>query len=255
MAIADQARGPAALVGVITNTKESAGFTTHVVHQKYIDRLHEHGLCALGVPAAQSEARLDAVIDRLDGLLLTGATSCVDPELYAEPETARFIRDPDRDRASLHLIQRCARDAIPLFGICRGMQEIQVAFGGALIQDIAAEREEAVMHIRPAGHPDRYGLTHPVSLAAGGFLASGAERDHAVVNSVHHQGVAEPAPGLRAEAWSPSGLVEALVLPDHPFLVGVEWHAEHPSGDQDINDFLFQAFAAACKKRRDESPC
>lgn len=243
------------VVGVIANMREAAGFASHAVHQKYVARLAEAGLAAAGVPVAQEAAALDAVLDRLDGVLLTGASTCVDPALYGEAETACFDRDPQRDRASLHLIRRCADAGVPIFGICRGMQEMQVAYGGSLVQDIASQREEAVPHILPRGHPDRYGLTHDIELAPGGLLASGIGRQRAVVNSVHHQGVDDAAPGLSAEAWSPSGLVEAVVLPGHPFFVGVEWHAEHPTGDKDLNAFLFDAFAAACRLRQGDPPC
>ena len=191
----------------------------------YIDQVTEAGGVPLLLPPVPGIAR---ALDRLDGLILTGGGD-LDPAGYgAEPDPRTSRVHPERDQAELELLAAALADGLPILGICRGMQLINVARGGTLDQDLAAE----------AGHrptPGTFG-SHPVRLAAGSQLISILQPDggHAEltlnVPTAHHQGIARLGDGLVPVAWAQDGLIEAIELPpgpgQHPFMLAVQWHPE-----------------------------
>lgn len=160
----------------------------------------------------------------VDGILLTGGPD-VDPARYDETAHPRVsFADPARDDFELELSARALEQDVPLLAICRGMQVLNVAAGGTLVQDIPSEVPGAGNH---AVAEPRNATAHPIAIAPGSRLASILGRTIAQVNSRHHQAVSRTAPGLIATATAPDGIVEAVEKPDAPFCVGVEWHPEN----------------------------
>ncbi len=167
-------------------------------------------------------------LESADGLLLTGGGD-VDPAHYNEPKHETFsAAEPGRDEAELALAREAMARRLPLLAICRGVQVLNVAAGGTLVQDIASAIPGAVDH-RPAAHPA--GQAHKVTIAAGSRLAGLISEDvvdnAATVNSRHHQSVGKVAPGFVVNAVAPDGVVEGIEASEQPFCIGVQWHPEN----------------------------
>jgi putative glutamine amidotransferase len=169
-----------------------------------------------------------------DGLLLTGGGD-VDPIHYNEPRHETFsAAEPGRDDAELSLAREAMARRLPILAICRGVQVLNVAAGGSLVQDISSAITDAVDHrpaVPPAGPAHLIAITPGTHLA--GLIASDLADDAAVVNSRHHQSVGRVAPGFVVSAVAPDGVVEGIEAPDQPFCLGVQWHPENfvASGD------------------------
>ncbi len=160
------------------------------------------------------------VLDGLDGLLLTGGGD-VDPARYGEqpwPETASV--NPERDEFEIELVRLAVAEALPVLGICRGLQVINVALGGSLIQHLPSVTSQQHLVVG-----DRSQVAHSVDIAESSALHKIVGAQSIGVNSVHHQGLAQVAAPLRPVAWAEDGLVEAIEYPDHP-LVAAQWHPE-----------------------------
>ena len=168
------------------------------------------------------------LLDRLDGLLLTGSPSNVHPSQYGgEPSHPETLHDPERDATTLPLIREAVRRDLPILAICRGIQELNVALGGTLHQRVH-ELPGRLNHRSRKDSPDGpYGPAHSVALTPGGLLASLAGTNEMMVNSLHSQGIDRPGPMLRVEAVAPDGQIEAVSLPEARFVVGVQWHPEY----------------------------
>jgi putative glutamine amidotransferase len=184
-----------------------------------------------------------------DGIVLGGGCD-VDPARYGQPirPDARVELDAGRDTTDFALFDRAWRDSIPVLGICRGLQVINVALGGTLIQDIPSERPSEIVHDHTAEEKTR--RDHAVRVSAGSRLAAVADAGELPVNSRHHQAVANPAKGLLVSAVSSDGLIEALETEsDHGrWLLAVQWHPENLSGDPP-SERLFSEFARAVRQR------
>ncbi|MCE4546465.1 MULTISPECIES: gamma-glutamyl-gamma-aminobutyrate hydrolase family protein [unclassified Caballeronia] len=200
------------------------------------------------VPATELMVSTDGYLDILDGLLFPGGASDVDPARYGGLSASQSLIDRDRDHVALHLFQGAARRSMPFLAICRGCQEMNVAFGGTLFEDIRLYGYSEV-HLEKADEdiPTRYRYKHDVSLATGGILSRLAGSDHAHVNSLHRQGIAKIAPPLFVEAMSPDGLVEACSLPGNHFALGVQWHPEVLTGTDRVSKALFEALGDSCR--------
>ena len=225
----------------------------HVAGKKYIDAVRLAGCQPLIVPTAQLD-ELDALLDLADGVLLTGSQSNVHPRHFAEPvHDPALPLDPDRDAWTIPLIPRVLERGMPLFAICRGFQETNVALGGSLhqaAQEVAGRHDHRAPKDGPA--EVQYGLAHDVTVQAGGTLAAVLGESVIRVNSVHGQGVNRLASGLRVEALAPDGLVEAFSVADaRGFNLGVQWHPEWQAADNPVSRRLFEAFGAACAAFRD----
>jgi putative glutamine amidotransferase len=201
---------------------------------------------------AQPEEILLLLPDRaadgeFDGLVLGGGGD-VDPSRYGESarDGARVEIDPARDRLDFRLFQKARLDELPVFGICRGLQVINVALGGTLLQDIPSERPSAVIHRGKAREQTR--RDHPISIRPGTRLHRAAGANEITVNSRHHQAIAEPAPGLVVSAFSPDGLVEGIETAEEPWLLAVQWHPENLAGDR-VSERLFAEFLRAVRHR------
>jgi len=205
------------------------------------------------VPANGDQADVDTLLSRLDGIILTGSRSNVQPTLYGGPPHPEDIpEDAARDAVTLRLIRAAIAQGTPILAICRGMQELNVALGGTLhqrIQDLPGRLD----HSTPL-HPDariRQGKAHVVDLAAGSWLRRLAGTAQIAVNSLHNQGIDDLAEGLVPEGIAPDGTIEAVRLSHAPgFVVGVQWHPEYDFGTDALSRNLFHEFGAAMRGRR-----
>lgn len=224
----------------------------HVAGKKYIDAVRLAGCLPLIVPFVHS-TEVDELLDHADGVLLTGSPSNVHPSHFGEEvHDTTLPLDIDRDAWTLPLIPRALQRGIPLFAICRGFQEANVALGGSLyqaVQEVPGQRDHR-------GTTDgtaevQYAFAHEVHVETGGLLASIVGEPEFLVNSVHGQGVKKLAPGLRIEARAPDGLVEAFSMPGaESFNLCVQWHPEWQAAHNPISLKLFKAFGAACQTFR-----
>ena len=197
-------------------------------------------------PLTVGEGAADA-LRGADGLLLTGGDD-VDPALYGEiPHPTFDVAEPGRDAFEIDLIRRALDADLPVLAICRGLQVLNVALGGTLIQDIPSEPNPLLPH--DAEGPATT-LAHTVTVAPGSCLAALVGPDGVrAVNSRHHQAVRAPGRGLVVTAVAPDGIIEAAEVPAARVCVGVQWHPEnfHATGDFDR---LFEGFVEACRIRR-----
>jgi putative glutamine amidotransferase len=192
---------------------------------------------------------VDAVLSILDGLLFTGSVSNVEPERYGQTLSVEEHFDTERDATSFPLLAAAIERQIPFFGICRGMQELNVHCGGTLHQAIHAQPGFDDHRVRKGLSLDeQYGQRHRVNLVAGSELqAIYGGRDAVEVNSLHGQGVAQLGQGLKVEAVSPDGVVEALCVDGSAtFQRAVQWHPEWRAGETPDYAVLFKVFGAAC---------
>ena len=238
------------LVGVVSDRRLIEPHPFHVVGEKYSQALADAaGVYPVGLPSFADDFDVLEILDRLDGLLLTGSPSNVAPHRYhgeaSDPDT---LHDLARDDASFALIPAALRAGLPLFGICRGCQELNVALGGTLHQSVHHLPGYAVHH-EDSQQPlaVQYGPAHTVKFTPGGLLAGITGAGGATVNSVHHQGIDRLAAGLDVEAVAPDGLIEAVTVRDAAgFALGVQWHPEWQVLDDEISTAIFRAFGEAC---------
>ncbi|MGH7047898.1 MAG: gamma-glutamyl-gamma-aminobutyrate hydrolase family protein [Stellaceae bacterium] len=240
---------PVPIIGIPACMRKIKERVVHTVADKYPSALIDVAGCVpLLIPAIGSRIDVAAVLDALDGLLLSGSPSNVHPSEYGcEPLDDNILYDLERDATTLPLIREAVRRDLPVLAICRGIQELNVALGGTLHQRVH-ELPGRLNHRSREENPDgAYGPAHAVTLGAGGLLAKLAGTDTVVVNSLHSQGIDRPAAALRIEAVAPDGQIEAVSLPGARFIVGVQWHPEFKALENPLSAALFSAFAAACR--------
>jgi putative glutamine amidotransferase len=250
------------VIGVVADVQTGGKHSAHSVQQKYLDAVTGGaGAIALILPALieapgaawTDTADLADVLDLLDGLFLTGAVSNVAPARYgAVLDDPLSPGDAARDHVTLPLIEMAVARGLPVLGVCRGFQEINVALGGTLHQAVHAvpgyddHREK-----RGRSLEDQYGPAHEVSFTPGGLLHAFSGMDGAQVNSLHGQGVERLAPRLAVEAVAPDGLIEAFRLDrTDGFLLGVQWHPEWSFRDDPLSVAIFRAFGTAARAYR-----
>ena len=204
------------------------------------------------MPPLGSALVLDDFLARVDGLLLTGSLSNVEPCHYAgEPSDPGTLHDPSRDETTLPLIRRALTLGVPLLGICRGFQELNVALGGTLHQKVQ-DQHGLLDHRAPTADTmaGRFVDQHDVEVKVGGELSRLCGAGSFLVNSLHEQGVDRLAAGLQIEAVAPDGLVEGFSVTDAPaFALAVEWHPEWQFEQSAINSAIWKAFGKACLER------
>lgn len=217
------------VVGVIASSVQIEGEAAQAVRARYLEGIAAYaGAAPVIVPVDQPAAHAGAILSRLDGLLLTGSSSNIEPARYGSNEPRRPPIDAARDRFSLALVRGAIELGVPLFGICRGLQEINVALGGTLI-DGRAGASGPIAHHGPDGDglAAMFGHSHDVEIVAGTLLAGVAGTATIRVNSVHYQRVDILAPGLIVNARSADGVVEAISLEGARAPVfAVQWHPE-----------------------------
>ncbi|WP_115573661.1 gamma-glutamyl-gamma-aminobutyrate hydrolase family protein [Xanthomonas campestris] len=239
------------LVGLPTDRSLHGPHPFLAAGEKYVRAVVEAaGAQPVLLPSLQPPLDAGAWLQRLDGLLLTGAISNVEPHHYSdEPSWEGNPHDPARDATSLALIPQALARGLPVLAICRGLQEVNVALGGRLHQRVhevpglADHRED-----RSAPLDTQYGPAHPVQLQPGGWLAAMSDTAQVQVNSLHGQGIATLAAGLVVEATAPDGLIEAFRGPGPGFLLAVQWHPEWRVTQHPFYRAIFQAFGEACRQ-------
>lgn len=219
------------------------------VSENYTEAINRAGGAPVMIPLGLDETQLDALMARLDGLLLTGGYD-IHPRHY-NVERGPEIRglDEDRDKAEIFITRKAAAVGLPLFGICRGHQVINVALGGSLYTDLPSQFDGAVRHELGSDEP-RNTILHKIDILPDTMLAEIIGASEAGVNSIHHQGVKELAPGLTPSAYAPDGLLEAFEIKDHPFGLSVQWHPEWMVEHESMVR-LFSAFVTAANKFKD----
>ena len=228
------------------------GHPFHMAGRKYVDAVRLAGAYPLVMPGAHPD-ELDAWLDMVDGVFLTGSASNVHPRHFgATVLDSSQPLDPVRDGWTLPLIRKTLARGMPLLAVCRGFQEVNVALGGSLHQAVQ-DMPGFLDHRETAGAPLalQYGPSHSVEVQAGGILASVLTSTRFEVNSLHSQGVERLAEGLRVEALAPDGLVEAFSVAQSPgFALAVQWHPEWRAADNPVSLAILYAFGAACERWR-----
>ena len=240
------------LIGVPCDRKIIGPHPFQAVGEKYVRALIDAGVgTPLLIPSLHPPLPLEPLLAHLDGILLTGSHSNIEPHHYSdEPSYEGNFHDPQRDATTLSLIHVAVRMRIPLLAVCRGFQEVNVAFGGRLHQKVH-EVDGFMDHREDLDDPldVQYAPTHPVALAPGGLLAGIAGTDTAQVNSLHGQGIARLGETLGVEATAPDGLIEAYRRDGGAFLLAVQWHPEWRVAENAFYRGIFRAFGDACRQR------
>jgi putative glutamine amidotransferase len=241
------------LIGIPADRRMVGAHPFHMVGEKYARAVIDAaGAAPLLIPALAEELGFEELLERLDGLLFTGSPSNVEPHRYRGPPSAPgTLHDPARDATTLPLIRKAVHAGVPVFGICRGFQEMNVAFGGTLHQRL----HEVPGHL---DHRDdesqplevQYGPAHDVTLEPGGVLRSLAAGERIRVNSLHSQGIERLGDELAVEARAPDGVIEAFrVRVAQHFALAVQWHPEWQVMTNPFSRALFAAFGRAAAER------
>ena len=242
-----------ALIGVSGCAIEDEGNRFYVkVGDKYLNAVADAAQATpMIVPPLGDVLDLDMLLDRLDGLFLTGSPSNVEPQHYEGPAFRDGVkRDPRRDSTTLPLIKKAIERGMPLFAVCRGHQELNVALGGTLhqhVQELPGKRDHRVNN--DLDYSGQYDVAHSITVRPGGPLAGLAGAAEVDVNSLHSQAIDRLAPGLVVEAESADGIIEAVSMPSAKgFLLSVQWHPEHPVAlTWPLSKAMFAAFGAAAQ--------
>ena len=248
------------VVGVVGNAHLLEGrFTVQMVGERNLRAVAEvAGALPLMVAGAPDITDVGALLDVLDGIVLTGARANVHPTRFnTDPHPAHEPYDEDRDSVALALTEACVDRGVPIFGICRGFQEMNVAFGGSLhpeIRDLPGRINHRAPRLNGEIHPDPnvvFADRHDVHLVSGGAFENLYGRDTIRVNSLHGQGILEPGVRVIPEGIADDGTIEAIRIADATgFALGVQWHAEYDPQTNPVNRVLFEAFGKALSEYR-----
>ena len=247
-------QGNRPLVGVISDRRMQGPHPFHMVGEKYLQAIAD-GADAYPVALPSLAEGFDVldILDRLDGLFLTGSPSNVEPNHYmGDPSEPGTWHDPERDLTALALIPAAIRVGMPLIAVCRGFQEMNVAFGGTLHQLV---HELPQYHIHKENPEDpldvQYGPTHDVEFTLGGLLQRITGKTGIMVNSLHSQGVDRLGGELEVEAVADDGLIEGFTVKDAPgFALAMQWHPEWRVLDNPDSTKIFRAYGDACRAYR-----
>ena len=238
-----------AVIGIVCNCREIDGHRIQAAGQGYVDAVAEGaGALPLLRPALGDSCDVEVMLDRIDGLLLTGGRSNVEPSRYNGPAVECGPHDPARDGVAIALARAAVERGLPLLGICRGLQEINVAFGGSLhakLHEVPGRLDHRGAHLPLA---ERTAPRHKVRLTPGGMLARLLGTGEIAVNTLHGQGVDRLGDGLLVEGVCEDGTIEGVSIPDAPgFALGVQWHAEIGVRETPVHAAIFTAFGAAAR--------
>lgn len=242
------------VVGVSACRKMIDPHFFYIAGEKYVRALVETAdAVPLLIPPLGPDIAFQDIAGRVDGLLFTGSPSNVEPHHYGGSlSAAGTLHDPDRDATTLSLIPAALEAGLPMLAICRGFQEMNVALGGTLHQEVHNVPGYA-MHKEDPGQAlnVQYGPSHMVHFTPGGMLHRLLGVEKTMVNSLHSQGVDVLADGVEVEAAAADGLVEAFsVHKDGAFALAVQWHPEWQARDDSVSTSIFQAFGEACRDYR-----
>ena len=237
----------APIIGITTyRTPHKGGFLLNSLAEAYVKAVSLAGGIPVLIPLLIQDEHLQSMLTRLDGILFSGGGD-IDPVLFGGEEhpEVNFI-DADRDRIEIQLVKIAVQTSTPIFGICRGIQSINVALGGTLYTHIP-DQLNSDLHPRYVEGADRSSLIHEVNIESGTIISRILESTVVQVNSLHHQGISKLAPGLVAAGHAPDGLIEAVEMPEHLFCIAVQWHPEWLVAHKPMRA-LFEAFVEASSK-------
>ncbi|KOC91422.1 gamma-glutamyl-gamma-aminobutyrate hydrolase [Winslowiella iniecta] len=244
------------LIGVVMCQIVNGGHPSQTVHNKYLDAILSAGGVPLGLPHGlmNQPELLENAMAVLDGILLTGSPSNIEPFHYGATGTEPHA-DPGRDKLAFALITAAIARKMPMLAICRGLQELVVATGGSLYRQLHLQaglqdhRENEALPLE-----QQYAPAHDVQPEPGGLLADLLNsREKLRVNSLHQQGIRTLGSQLRIEARAADGLIEAVSLRQHPFALAVQWHPEWQSDNSAPSRELFAGFIHACNRYQQET--
>ncbi len=242
---------PLPLVAVTADVAPEDDYFWHGTEDTYLRAVAVGaGAIPVIVPSMPGLIDVAAVLDHVDGVLVTGAKSNVHPALYGEAETpASGPFDRERDAMTMALIRAAIDRGVPLLAICRGLQELNVALGGSLVgevQDLPGRLDHRAPDV--AGNDNRFVIHQPVDIVPGGCLAGIVEAETIRVNSLHRQAIGRLAAGLAVEGKAPDGTIEAVSVAAAPaFAVGVQWHPEYWVEKDEPSRRIFRAFGDAVR--------
>jgi putative glutamine amidotransferase len=243
-ALSEQTRGnKPLLIGITTYAADAEG-GRFSVPRDYVDAVRRAGGLPVLLPPGETDVA--QLIDSLEGLVLTGGGD-VAPERYGSSGgPAVYGVNAERDSFEIALVHCAVAQQLPLLAICRGLQVLNVALGGTLIEHLPAEVGEQLAHRAPPHHP----IEHTVCIADDCRLATLLRAGEVNVKSWHHQGLRAVAPQLQVVARAADGVVEAVEMPAHPWLLGVQWHPELTAAQDLFQQRLFEQLIAAARQRR-----
>lgn len=232
------------LIGVTLDSEEPGGYSKfpwYALRRNYCEAVTHAG--GLAVPLPHAPEQVEAYLDRIDGLIVTGGHFDVDPALFGAGAQHPTVKRKDRRTAfELAITKGALARNKPVFGICGGQQLLHVVLGGTLHQHIPDAVPNALAHEQPNPR-DQAG--HTVAIARGTLLHRVTGLDEMAVNSAHHQAARDEPPGVVVNARAPDGVIEGIEAPKYRFCLGVQWHPEFEIGPGDTR--LFEAFIAACR--------
>lgn len=244
---------PKPIIGIPADRRVLEPHPFHMAGEKYLKAIIEAANAVpLIIPVLADDLAIDELVDQVDGVLLTGSPSDIEPHHYgSESDDPDALRDPHRDAMTLPIARHALDTGVPLFAICRGFQELNVVLGGTLHQKV---RDVPGYHNHKENPDDpldvQYGPAHPVNLADGGLLARLAGAGSVMVNSLHGQGIKKLADGVTVEAVADDGLIEAFTVDDAgAFALAVQWHPEWKASSNEFSSAIFRAFGDACRER------
>ncbi|MDN3647770.1 gamma-glutamyl-gamma-aminobutyrate hydrolase family protein [Reinekea marina] len=241
------------LVGVVCDVQHIAPHDFHAAGDKYLRALSRSAdVIPVLIPALLEDQDVDQWLARLDGLFLTGAYSMVDPAHYNEIKVDKqYDYDAQRDATAFAFVHKAIANNLPLLGVCRGLQDINVALGGSLHQ-VVQEHPELNDHRedKNATLDEQYAPAHTVTLSENGMLQNIFKAKKIDVNSLHSQAINRVGSGLEIEAKADDGLVEAIRVEGVSFGLAVQWHPEWKVTENKTQTLLFEAFGDACRARQ-----
>lgn len=242
------------LILVTSDVKAIDGYNWHATPSPYLHALI-NGSNALPVilPSLGADIDIDGVLDQVDGILVTGSRSNVNPQLYGgEATEANGPYDPDRDATTLPLLKRVIERGVPVFAICRGIQELNVALGGTLLTEVHEVTGRADHRAPTSEHQDvRFQISHPVEIEPDSQLAEILGEEPIDVNSLHRQAISTLGENLVVEARAEDGTIEAVTVRDAPgFVLATQWHPEYWVASDGPSQKLFKAFGEAARTYR-----
>lgn len=230
------------LIGITTYGRNPENRFT--LPAEYVDGVRRAGGIPLLIPPG--ETQLEKLLPHLDGLILTGGGD-LDPKLYGgQAHETIYSIDSERDSSELAITQRALESNLPTLGICRGLQVLNVALGGTLIEHLPDVVGDEVAHRELPHGP----IPHPIQIQPGSRLAEITQSQQIETASWHHQALKQVAPGLEVVALAPDGTIEAVELPSHPWLIAVQWHPELTAATDAGQQRLFDALVEAASKNR-----
>lgn len=242
---------PKPIVAIPADIRQFDGANWHAAQNQYVSAaLKVADVMSFIIPAFEEGNDTDAILDRVDGVIVSGSATNVHPSLYGAVATdADGPFDPARDATTLPLIRRAIDRGIPLLAICRGIQELNVALGGTLASEI--QEQPGIWDHRKPQHQDRdvmYSIRQDVIIAEGSCIARYLGAGPVPVNSLHRQAISRTAPRLQVEALAEDGTIEAVsVIDAKGFAIGVQWHPEYWAETDKPSRALFEGFGDAVR--------